>query len=73
MTNRSIDGTGFEEAKDHVISSASYWMSDTIDPDKYPHNLKAKKAFKDAVEHVRTYHYKLTDNSVKILAKRFGV
>jgi hypothetical protein len=56
-----------EEAISHVVSSALYWLDS--DPTLYAHYDNIDDSFNGAVEHVRAYHYRLTEQDIEC-AKR---
>ena len=62
MRENKLNDNGRNEAVFHIVSSTKQW----VDPFIFPPDLGLEKAFKDAVEHVKYYHYPgLTKEDIK--------
>ncbi len=65
---------GKEEAINHIVTSAKYWAGETIDDSYYSNHLGIKRAFEEAVNHVKNSHgAKLTEEDIEEAKKRLGL
>lgn len=63
MTENELNDNGRNEAIFHIVSSTKQWADTFV----FPLELGLEKAFKDAIEHVKYYHYpELTKEDIKL-------